>query len=295
MSSHEFHIVDVFAEKKYAGNQLAVVTDAADLDTERMQTIAREINFSETTFVLGREEGESGFAVRIFTPKEEVPVAGHPTLGTAWVIHREILSEPRESVTLALAAGSIPVSFERSADYSELLWMHQNPPEFGPTIEPGSLRGVLGVTEKDLETAHPVQQVSTGLPFWIVPLRNIAAVRRCRIDLVAYDEFIRGREARAILVFTPEAHDGANQIHARMFAPCYGVPEDPATGSANGCLAAYLVKHRVLGTGEIDVRVEQGYEIERPSLLRLRAWEREEAFEVFVGGRVVHVARGTLL
>jgi len=295
MSSHTFHIVDVFAEEKYTGNQLAVVTDAADLSTEEMQTIAREMNFSETSFVLHGEESEGGFEVRIFTPAEEVPFAGHPTLGTAWIIHREVLAEPRESVTLKLGVGSIPVSFERSADYSELLWMQQREPQFGPVCDATTLAEVLGVAPDVFGTDHPVQQISTGLPFWIAPLKTLDAIKRCRVQPDAYDRFIEGREARAILVFARQTYDDANQINARMFAPAYGVLEDPATGSANGCLAAYLVEHRVLGGAEIDLRVEQGCEIGRPSLLRLRAWRREGRFDVFVGGRVIPVARGTLL
>jgi trans-2,3-dihydro-3-hydroxyanthranilate isomerase len=276
MSSHTFHIVDVFAEEKYTGNQLAVVTDAADLSTEEMQTIAREMNFSETSFVLHGEESEGGFEVRIFTPAEEVPFAGHPTLGTAWIIHREVLAEPRESVTLKL-------------------WMQQREPQFGPVCDATTLAEVLGVAPDVFDTDHPVQQISTGLPFWIAPLKTLDAIKRCRVQPDAYDRFIEGREARAILVFARQTYDDANQINARMFAPAYGVLEDPATGSANGCLAAYLVEHRVLGGAEIDVRVEQGCEIGRPSLLRLRAWRREGRFDVFVGGRVIPVARGTLL
>jgi trans-2,3-dihydro-3-hydroxyanthranilate isomerase len=295
MSGRQFHIVDVFAESKYAGNQLAVITDAEGLDSVTMQAIAREMNFSETTFVLGPPQGDGGFRVRIFTPAEEVPFAGHPTLGTAWVIHREMLAEPRESVVLELAAGSIPVSFERSADFSELLWMRQRQPEFGPVVSSKELSGLLGVGEDAFDDVHPIQQVSTGLPFWIVPLRSLDHVRSCRLDVALYETFIRDREARAILVFAPEALDDANQINARMFAPYYGVPEDPATGSANGCLAAYLVRHRVLGGHEIDIRVEQGYEIGRPSLLRLRAWRHDDRIEIHVGGKVVPVARGTLL
>jgi trans-2,3-dihydro-3-hydroxyanthranilate isomerase len=295
MSGREFHIVDVFAERKYAGNQLAVITEADGLDGDTMQAIAREMNFSETTFVLGPGEGTAAFRVRIFTPAEEVPFAGHPTLGTAWVIRRELLSEPCDRVTLELGVGSIPVRFERPADSSELLWMLQRQPEFGPVASMSELAVVLGIEESALIGDHPIQQVSTGLPFWIVPLTSLEAVRSCRLDVASYEAFIRDRQARAILVFAPEAYDEANQINARMFAPYYGVSEDPATGSANGCLAAYLVRHGVLGGNEIDIRVEQGYEIGRPSLLRLRAWEREGRFEIQVGGKVIPVARGTLL
>lgn len=295
MSGREFHIVDVFAERKYAGNQLAVITDAAGLDGDTMQAIAREMNFSETTFVLGPGDVEGSFRVRIFTPAAEVPFAGHPTLGTAWVIHHELLNEPKGGLVLELGVGSIPVSFERSADSSELLWMLQQPPEFGPVASTSELAEVLGIEQGAFDDVHPIQQVSTGLPFWIVPLVSLDRVRSCRLDVAAYEAFILERQARAILVFAAEAYDEINQINARMFAPYFGVPEDPATGSANGCLAAYLVRYGVLGGHEIDIRVEQGCEIGRPSLLRLRAWEREGRFEIQVGGSVIPVARGTLL
>jgi trans-2,3-dihydro-3-hydroxyanthranilate isomerase len=295
MRGRQFYIVDVFAERKYAGNQLAVITEAQGLDGEAMQAIAREMNFSETTFILGPAVGEAAFRVRIFTPAEEVPFAGHPTLGTAWVIRRELLAEACDRVTLELGVGSIPVSFERPEGSPELLWMLQQQPEFGPVASTSELAVTLGIEKRAFVDAHPIQQVSTGLPFWIVPLNSLDDVRSCRLDAAAYEAFIHDRQARAILVFAAEAYDGENQINARMFAPYYGVPEDPATGSANGCLAAYLVRYGVLGGNEVDIRVEQGYEMGRPSLLRLRAWERSGRFEIHVGGRVIPVACGRLI
>jgi len=292
--SHEFHIVDVFAERKYAGNQLAVVLDAGDVDGDTMQQIARETNFSETTFVLGGER-DGRVPVRIFTPAAEVPFAGHPTLGTAWVVHRHRLEGPREALTLGLAAGDVRVSFERAPDASELLWMHQRPPELGPTAPAADAARVVGLEPGDLDTGRPVQQVSTGLGAWILAVRGLAAVRRCRVDLDAYARFVARGTAQSILVWTDETSDPTVRVHARMFAPGHGVLEDPATGSANGCLAAYLVEHEVFGSPEIDLRVEQGIEMGRPSLLRLRAWKRDGRTDVFVGGRVIPVAEGRLL
>lgn len=295
MSGREFHIVDVFAERKYAGNQLAVITEAQGLASDAMQAIAREMNFSETTFILGPAEGEATFRVRIFTPAEEVPFAGHPTLGTAWIIRHELLNSTCDRVTLELGVGSIPVDFERPEAAPELLWMLQQQPEFGPIATASELAAALRIEDGAFVDVHPIQQVSTGLPFWIVPLNSLEDVRSCRLDAAVYEGFVRDRRAKAILAFAAETYEGENQINARMFAPYYGVPEDPATGSANGCLAAYLVRHGVLGGNEIDIRVEQGYEIGRPSLLRLRAWERAGRFEIQVGGRVIPVARGTLI
>lgn len=295
MNDRPLHIVDVFAERPYAGNQLAVVSDARGLAPEAMQAIAREMNFSETSFVLDREPGPQGFAVRIFTPAHEVPFAGHPTLGTAWVIRETLGVAAHGGVTLALAAGSIPVTFERDGQGLELLWMRQRSPEFGPTVDARELAPVLGIAAADFDPGFPVRRVSTGLPFWIAPLASLDAVRRCRVDLPAYEAFVGPRDTQSIFVFARQALRPENQLHARMFSPYYGVTEDPATGSANGCLAAYLVEHGVLGGRSVDVRVEQGHEMGRPSLLYLRAGRDAGSIEVRVGGRVIPVARGTLV
>lgn len=287
-----FYIVDVFGEGRYTGNQLAVFRGARSLGAPRMQAIAREMNFSETTFVLSDEERRGGFDVRIFTPGEELPFAGHPTLGTAFVIMREILRRPVKTLSLNLKVGRIPVTAAYKGRKLELLWMKQNRPTFGPEVDGGRVCAALGLGEGDLDDRFPVQEVSTGLFFIIVPLRTRDAVRRCRVDPQKYGELCRAALSKGILVFCPEPYDGKNDFNARMFAPGVGVTEDPATGSANGCLASYLVKHRYFGRANVRVRVEQGYEMGRPSLLHLRAEERSGEIEVNVGGRVAMVAKG---
>ena len=283
-----FYIVDVFAEEKYAGNQLAVVRGGADLPDETLQKIALEMNYSETTFVLSDEESKGGYDVRIFTPGGEVPFAGHPTLGTAYVIQHEMLAGPVERITLKLKAGEIPVTF------GEILWMRQLPPTFGATLDPAAVASTLELERADLDDNYPVQEVSTGLPTLIVPLKNLDALQRCRVRHDRYLELVENIEARSILVFCPEPHESAD-LSARMFAPSLGVTEDPATGSANGCLAGYLVEHRYFRTDSIDVRVEQGYEIDRPSLLYLQAARDGDEIRVDVGGRVQMVAKGELV
>jgi trans-2,3-dihydro-3-hydroxyanthranilate isomerase len=283
-----FYIVDVFAEEKYAGNQLAVVRGGADLPDETLQEIALEMNYSETTFVLSEEEMDGGYDVRIFTPGEEVPFAGHPTLGTAYVIRHEILAEPVDVLTLNLEAGEIPVTF------GEVLWMRQLPPTFGATLDPALVSRALNLEAGDLDDRFPVQEVSTGLPAIVVPLRDLDALRRCKVDWERYVE-AAGR-GKNLYVFCPEPHEnGPGDLSARMFANDLGVPEDPATGSAAGCLAGYLAEHRYLGTGSVDARVEQGYEIGRPSLLYLRAEKQGDETTVHVGGKVQMVAKGELL
>jgi trans-2,3-dihydro-3-hydroxyanthranilate isomerase len=286
--SQTFYIVDVFAEEKYAGNQLAVVRGGAGLSDETLRKIALEMNYSETTFLLAEEERDGGYDVRIFTPGGEIPFAGHPTLGTAFVIRQEVLADPVERVTLNLKAGNLPVTF------GEVLWMRQLPPTFGSTLDPAKTARFLGLEEGDLDDRYPVQQVSTGLPAIVVPLRSLDALRRCKVYWERYVEL--AGPGKNLYVFCPEAHEnGPGDLSARMFANDIGVPEDPATGSAAGCLAGYLVEHRYFGGDSIDVRVEQGYEIRRPSLLYLRA-EREGAeTSVYVGGKVQMVARGELV
>jgi trans-2,3-dihydro-3-hydroxyanthranilate isomerase len=283
-----FYIVDVFAEEKYAGNQLAIVRGGAGLPDEGLQKMALEMNYSETAFVLSEEETEGGYDVRIFTPGDEVPFAGHPTLGTAYVIQHEILASPVESVTLKLKAGEIPVTF------GEVLWMRQLPPTFGAILDPALFTRTLNLETADLDDRSPVQVVSTGLPALIVPLRDLDALRRCKVDWERYTE-VAG-PGKNLYVFCPESHDdGPGDLSARMFANDLGVPEDPATGSAAGCLAAYLLEHSYLGTDAVDVRVEQGYEIGRPSLLYLQAERDGEKIIVNVGGKVQMVARGELV
>jgi trans-2,3-dihydro-3-hydroxyanthranilate isomerase len=283
-----FTIVDVFAEEKYAGNQLAVVRGAADLSDETLQKITQEMNYSETTFILSDQERDGGYDVRIFTPGGEVPFAGHPTLGTAHVIQDEILATPAERVVLNLEAGKIPVTF------GDVLWMRQLPPTFGPKLDPNRLARVLSLEEGDLDDRHPAQEVSTGLSAIIVPLKNLAALGRCRVNWDLYRE--TAAAGKNLYVFCPEPHgDGPGDISARMFTDASGIPEDPATGSAAGCLAGYLVEHRLFGADAVKVRVEQGYEIHRPSLLYLQAEREGETINVFVGGKVQVVARGELV
>lgn len=287
-----FCIVDVFAETKYAGNQLAVFTHAGGLSSEQMQQIAKEVNFSETTFILSPEMQESGYDVRIFTPAKELPFAGHPTLGTAYVLQQFVIQQPVEQVNLNLKVGQIPVQITYQNQTPETLWMRHNPPTFGAVIPEAEIAAVLNLDTTDMDARFPIQEVSTGVPFIIVPLKSLQALQRIRVNTERLVALVETLEAKEIFVFCPETRHPANQFSARMFAPLLGIPEDPATGSANGCFAAYLVQHNYLGHTSIDVRVEQGYEIGRPSLLMLQAEKANDQIVVSVGGQVVMVARG---
>ncbi len=347
-----FILVDVFAEAPYAGNQLAVVIGGEHLATDAMQAVARELNFSETSFILSGGSGsefsarpseasalfvagdpplsaaaafdravkspslESGesephprafdsrdksalppcpesaeFDVRIFTPAEEVPFAGHPVLGTVHVLRTEGAAGLTSPVTLNLKAGRIPVRFG-AGEEPDVYWMDQLEPVFGGLIPAEQAAAVVGLSPDDLDLRFPVQEVSTGLPHVIVPLKNLDGLRRAQSVRDRYLEFVRKREAKAVLVFCTETHEPGNDVSTRMFADAFGITEDPATGSGNGCLAAYLVRHRVFGKSSLSVRSEQGYEIGRPSLLRLEAEEKDGRIRVSVGGRAFTVARG---
>ena len=294
MVPHQFFIVDVFAEKKYAGNQLAVFTDASSFSDAEMQRLAKEMNYSETTFVASGEKQEGGYDVRIFTPEEEVPFAGHPTLGTAFIIQKEVIKKQVKEIILNVKAGQIPVNLVYNKGVLDTLWMKQLHPEFFQVFSPDVIAPVLSLREHDIDDRFFVQEVSTGLPFIIVPLKSLDAVKRARVARDEYYTLINNTKAKALLVFCPEPYNNKNDLNVRVFADYYGIQEDPATGSANGCLAGYLVKNSYFGENRIDIKVEQGYEIGRPSLLYLRAEETEE-IDIFVGGKVIMVARGEIV
>lgn len=294
MKTLTFHIVDVFAEEKYAGNQLAVFRNAQGLSDDEMQKLARETHFSETTFILSDAPRDGGYDVRIFTPAAEVPFAGHPTLGTAYIIRHEIIKDPTEQINLNLKIGQIPVTFDRPGE-SEVLWMKQKAPDFGSTIDASIMADMLELDVSQIDRRFPIQEVSTGLWFAIVPLANLDAVRQARVVREKYFAFIEQKEGPGILVFCPETYSRRNDLNVRVFVPYHGIEEDPATGSGNGCLASYLVRNRYFDTDEIDIRVEQGYEIDRPSLIHHRAQEKAGEIDVNIGGKVVMVATGQFL
>lgn len=296
MVSYPFYLVDVFAEKKYAGNQLAVIRNAAGLSDPDMQNIAREMNYSETTFIMSDLERNGGYDVRIFSLSEELPFAGHPTLGTAFIIQQFLISREVEEIRLNLKVGQIPVRFSYIDAVPDILWMEQIKPAFGRVFAPERVAAALNIEADLIDRRFPVEEVSTGLPFIIVPLVSLDAVRSCRVDRVGFLQLIDQAEAKSLFVFSPETYDPLNDLNARMFDDYHGIAEDPATGSANGCLAAYLVKNRFFGTEKVALKVEQGYEIGRPSLLLLKAEEEEGgAIAVEVGGKVILVGRGQLV
>lgn len=280
--SHPFVITEVFAEAPYGGNPLATLLDAGDIPIEEMQQIARAFNFSESTFIVGGD-AESGFDVRIFTPTAEIPFAGHPTLGTSYVIRDRLMDASAATLTLNLGVGKIPVTFADDG----VIWMRQNAPVFGETVSRDRVATELGLDMSDVSEGAPCKFVSTGLEFLIVPLTSMAALKSARARGGAFDH--------GLLAFCTEGYSPEQQLSARMFASHFGVIEDPATGSANGCLAAYLLEQDWFGGNEVEVKVGQGYEIGRPSQLYLSASKSNGSYEIAVGGKVHIAAEGEWL
>ena len=289
MSRMEFYIVDVFTiGRKYTGNQLAVYL--GDPPASLMQQLAKEINFSETTFVTSDLPENGGYKVRIFMPEVEVDFAGHPVLGTAYVIQQELIKRPVDKLLLNLTVGQIPVTFADDG----VIWMRQNPPVFGHRYAAADLARILNVAEDDFDSRFPIQEVSTGMSFVLVPMVSLEAVKRARVNLDRLRAILGAHDAIAPAIFCTETLHEENDIHVRVLDDVYGAPEDPATGSANGCIAGYLVKYRYFGADKIAIRSEQGYQIGRPSLLHLEAEQATDGIVIRVGGRVEMVAQGQL-
>jgi trans-2,3-dihydro-3-hydroxyanthranilate isomerase len=287
-----FTVVDVFAQHRYEGNQLAVFHGEMPSGGE-MQQIAREINFAETTFILDADGKENVFPVRIFTPEAEFPFAGHPTLGTAHVL-REVFDRGTDAggLCLQMKAGIIPVRW--NPDMSDGIYtMCQNQPEFGARFPHQAAAVWTGLDLSDLDETLPVEWVSTGLPFVIVPLRSLDALRRAKMPTGVGREISRYHHAAGMLLFTHEGREKGHDLSVRVFIDEFGIAEDPATGSAHGCLAAWLLEHDPASSEEINMKSGQGHEVGRPSVLFLHAEKKSGRFTIQVGGHCITVAHGT--
>jgi len=273
---------------------MAVVTHADGLADDDMQAIAAEMNFSETTFVGSVANSDGSHRVRIFTPAREIAFAGHPILGTAWVIRKEAKSAIA-SVVLDLKVGPVPVTFERDASDQEACWFAAPPVTLGPTCAPEPIAAALGLAPSDIDPAGPVRQCGAGTSAMIVPLRSLSALRKCSLDLGIYEALAAQGFPPLVYVFCRETRDPRNDLSARFFFEAHGVREDPATGNGAAFLGAYLMHHRLLGNDDLSLRIEQGHEVRRPSLVRLRARVADNAPQVSVGGGVVPTVHGELL
>ncbi|HEY3705704.1 MAG TPA: PhzF family phenazine biosynthesis protein [Terracidiphilus sp.] len=291
----EYSVVDVFTENALAGNPLAVVMNNAGLSTEQMQSIAREFNLSETTFVERRDaetERREGVRVRIFTTEEELPFAGHPTLGTASVLRLTAPDTLRgQAITLAENVGPIPVKFSGDSLHAE---MTQRDPEFGAELDPAQVARLCGFNADDLDPRHPPQVVSTGTAFAIILLRSSESLRRLRVVQEEATAWLRSRGARWFYVLAPAQADTPGAVENFRARMQFNGGEDPATGSAAGCAISYLVSRGLVPSGQATL-VRQGLEIGRPSDLYLSARaEGARVTDVRVAGSTVLVAKGTL-
>ena len=286
-----FFIVDVFAERPCAGNPLAVVVGAEGLSDATMQQIAAETNYSETTFVPAAANADGSWPVRIFTPAREIAFAGHPILGTAWAIRRWVAPDIDSPIRLRLAAGPVPVAFEADAEGGELAWFVAPPISLGRTCAAGRIAAALGLSAQDIDAALPVQQASAGTSALIVPLRSPDALRRSRLDLAAFAPLAAEGFPPLVYLFCRETRDPRNDLAARFFFEANGVREDPATGNGAAFLGAWLRARAAPHAAPRALRIEQGHEVGRPSLVHLRV----DPGAIQVGGRVVAVVQGELV
>ena len=301
--TYDFVQVDVFTQTPLAGNPLAIFPDARGLNDTEMQALAREMNLSETTFIFPRDaatEAREGKKVRIFTVETELPFAGHPTLGTALYLYASDSNQTKSAgITLDLKAGKIPVRFtpnsenagRQRVDGQVFGEMRQRDPEFGSPLPRKDVARVIGFATDEIHSEWPIQPVSTGLTFTIVPFRNRQTLSDLKFSYIQAVDFLRETGANFFYFLCPERREGRLEARARMFF--YG-GEDPATGSAAGCAASWMVQHGVAKHDEVVV-IRQGVECRRPSEIHVRATrEGERVTNVRVGGYAVEILRGTV-
>jgi len=304
--AYEFIQLDVFTQTPLAGNPLAIFPDARGLNDREMQALAREMNLSETTFILSRDpatEAREGKKVRIFTVEQELPFAGHPTLGTALHLYASEFasnSEKANQITLDLKIGKISVQFTANSgkagcnrvDGKVFGEMRQRDPEFGTTFSREEIARVIGIGVDEIPSEWPIQSVSTGLTFTMVPFRHQQTLSNLKFTYAQAAEFLKSSGANFFYFLCPERRDGRIEARARMFF--YG-GEDPATGSAAGCAASWMARHGIANSDE-QVLIRQGVECGRPSELFVRATrEGERVTNVPVGGYAVEILRRTVV
>ncbi len=302
--SLKFYQADVFTSQPFGGNPVAVIPEAQGLSDDQLQQIAREMNLSETVFVFPPTNPAAVVRLRIFTPTQEIPFAGHPVVGAFFVLGELGIVPLKESVIRLMQEcniGLFPVEIQADGGQVDQVMMTQPKPEFlGPLEEINDLYKVavaLGLSKHVIADAKwPLEVVSTGFPVLIVPVRTLTAVRSIMPDASAIVELSRRFGVNGVMVFTTVTVEPSASVHARMFAPAIGIPEDPATGSAGGALGAYLVQNGVVEVAPTtEIIIEQGYEIERPSRLLVQVESDDDVIQsVKVGGQCVMVAEGTL-
>ncbi len=301
MKKIKFYIVDVFANQKYGGNQLAVFVDLKnELSDAVMQQMATEINFAETTFIKA-DKGNQRYDVRIFTPEHEVPFAGHPSLGTSYILSKHLSAKNHSNLVLELKHSDIDILIEQPDNLEEsTFYMTQAQPEFRETFNHSEIVEELGIPLSNLDLEMPIQEITTGLPYILIPLSNLSTMEALNFDYATLQKFLFARKkyrtnsvtghSTSFFFFTKETYEKANHFNTRMMLLENGKrSEDAATGSANGCFLAYLLKYV---HPEIKATVEQGFQINRKSYIYLNGSFKDEKYKIQVGGRVKAVSEG---
>ncbi len=294
----KFYIVDVFPKKKFSGNQVAIVEQDLELSDKKMQKIAREMNFTETVFITYGKLENGGYNVRIFTPDKEVEFSGHALIGCAYIILKYYSEDDiMEGVIFNLPNDNIHIHVQYEnlvAQKKYAFWIHEREPRFGYEFEKILLSRVLSIEPENIDGDFPIIEVDTGLPMIIVPIKDLAGLKEIKINKKRYNWLIARTEAKAILTFTRETYDAQNDVNVRVFGDYFGIPEDPATGSGNGGLVAYLSKYSYFPDKpqDLSIKIEQGFEINRPSIIYARCEQKEDKFNVLIGGNVILVAEG---
>ncbi len=301
MKEVPFIQADVFTDRRYAGNPLAIVPDGSGLEDEQMQAIAREMNLSETTFVLPAKDPKAAFRLRIFTPATELPLAGHPVVGTCFILAqrgRVPVEDGTNRIFQECGAGTLPVDIRVENGEVVRATMTQAPPQFFASSTSRELVGAAVGLDKNrlLPDGLPAEVVSTGVPQLMVPAQGLEDLKSIDLDLGAMRKVFQTLETDCFMIFTRETLKPESTVHARMFAPFLGVTEDPATGSAAGALGAYLVRHGVVEAKPTAyLTIEQGYEMKRPSTIYVEVDGGPDGpTEVRVGGQAVEVAEGVI-
>ncbi len=302
MRKLHYHLVDVFTDRAFGGNQLAVFTNGRDLPTELMQAIAKELNLSETTFVLPAQEAGNHYQLRIFTPAVELPLAGHPTVGTTFILAREHMieapgSETEMTIRLEEGVGTIPVTLQYKEGLVDFIKMKQPLPTFGPRYpDAETIARMLSLDPAALDSRYPIEAVSCGVPFLFVPLQDLEAVRSVRFRREVWEQELQDFHAPHIFVFAPETQTDGATVHSRMFAPAMGIAEDPATGAASGPLGSYLVRYGLVPAApKVQIISEQGFELGRPSFIQIEIEQNEGQISgVYVGGQCYYIGEGYL-
>lgn len=292
----KFELIDVFTSEPFGGNPLAIFDNADKLSAEQMLKIAKELNLSESVF-LHKPTAEADVKMRIFTPGMELPTAGHPTIGTAYYLlkNKGITPKKENELLLEQNIGNLKVQFEKKDGEISKILMEQPLPKFEQTFKDKKLvASLLSITEDEIEEDFPCRIVNCGNPFLIIPIKTLKSVQKLKLNNELFSEILDEIFITGVMAFTMETLNPENITHSRMFAPHIGVAEDPATGSAHGPLASYLHNYNMCDLSELSIG-EQGYELERPSQIKMKIEQVEgKISKVKVGGSCVHMGNGEI-